>query len=326
MLFRPRRGQYFHDVPGNAVLVKNDLIRPVHSHDNVSPTEFRYLYLAHRDAHTPQGWQDRIRHFLHPQEPNPWEYGAELLEWGLHQPWADSIHLQRIAHNCHMFHPERMIALPWLTLPQRLPEPYAHQWAEALLGSHYDIHVHRDIELQTLMAWAVCFILLYPHCMPLPASAQWKKICDFALQYRTIEGDHFDERLHHQRTVLRNIPTAHFHTSPHEVWTTLLHRIYPSVWIQEAEYLKYQLAFHESDLLEHLPFSPADSEDPRSGYWNEQLMRVFCPTIYPVLAAVITPKEWYDREVVLRIGKTYILAQDSSSTSPIPMYNTPYEP
>ena len=105
-----------------------------------------------------------------------------------------------------------------------------------------------------------------------------------------------------------------------------MHRIYPSVWIQEAEYLKYQLAFHESDLLEHLPFSPADSEDPRSGYWNEQLMRVFCPTIYPVLAAVITPKEWYDREVVLRIGKTYMLAQDSSSTSPIPTYNTPYEP
>ena len=125
----PLPGRFFYEVPEHQPLLKKWMTG---LGDEDTFVLLLKKYHQHREAHRPDTVWMALRYAWRPQERNPWQYGAELLEWGMHQPWASSIDIRAVvnAFTARYTHDERPKA--WRTLPTRIPKLFQQAVARAV--------------------------------------------------------------------------------------------------------------------------------------------------------------------------------------------------
>ena len=291
-------GRFFHEVPDNQPLLKKWLTG-LGDEDTFALVLKKYY--AHRDAHRPDTIWTALRYAWRPPERNPWQYGAELLEWGLHQPWASAIHVpdivKAVATTIFLSPAERPRA--WRTLHTRVPEKYQQTVAHAVADNNphaASVLSFEGLKLEYLQEWAVLYHTAYQNGIPTAMDMNWRTMCAQTL-YRHSDGwsDSDPKKLQaiqEQCQWLTSQLAPEMLTNPTPIWRTALRYLHPHVWIQEADTIRTIYGTDEKQLAYQLPYRPGVDADACP--LNQQLVETFCPTAYPVLQGLLDPNDWAD--------------------------------
>ena len=289
-------GRFFHDVPENQPLLKTWLTG-LGNEDTFSLVLKKYH--AHREAHRPDSIWSTIRNTVRPPARNPWRYGSDLLEWGLHQPWASDIKvrdtLKAVATTVTLSpaqHPQ-----VWRTLHTRIPEQYQQTVARAVADTITQASSSLSFEgskLESLQEWAALYHTAYQKDIPEDAARQWRIMCVQTLQ-RHMDGksDSDPEKaqaLQEQREWLRNQLADEMLTNPTPIWNSAVRYLHPQTWIQEADTIRALYGTNEAQLAHLLPYMSYTTVETCA--LHEQLVEKFCPTAYPVLQGLLDPHDW----------------------------------
>lgn len=295
----PLPGRFFYEVPEHQPLLKKWMT-------GLGGDDIRDLvlkkYRAHHEAFRSHSIWSTIRNTLLPREPNPWQYGAELLEWGLHQPWASSIDIPAVidAFTVRYTHDGRPQA--WRTLPSRIPEPFRQKVAQAVAEKRLltSSLLSSDSILEALQEWSVLYNTAYPNDIPADVDMNWRTMCAQTL-YRHSDGwSNTDPKkiqaIHEQGEWLTNQLAPEMLNNPTPIWRTAIRYLHPQVWIQEANTIRTVYGTDEKQLAYKLPYMGNSSD---AGIVHQRLVETFCPTVYPTLQVLLSPGDWADATKVI---------------------------
>ena len=295
-------GRFFHEVPDNQPLLKKWLTG-LGDEDTFALVLKKYY--AHRDAHRPDTIWTALRYAWRPPERNPWQYGAELLEWGLHQPWASAIHVpdivKAVATTIFLSPAERPRA--WRTLHTRVPEKYQQTVAHAVADNNphaASVLSFEGLKLEYLQEWAVLYHTAYQNGIPTAMDMNWRTMCAQTL-YRHSDGwsDSDPKKLQaiqEQCQWLTSQLAPEMLTNPTPIWRTAIRYLHPHVWIQEANTIRTVYGTDEKQLAYKLPYMGNSSD---AGIVHQRLVETFCPTVYPTLQVLLSPGDWADATKVI---------------------------
>ena len=296
-------GRFFHEVPDNQPLLKKWLTG-LGDEDTFALVLKKYY--AHRDAHRPDTIWTALRYAWRPPERNPWQYGAELLEWGLHQPWASAIHVpdivKAVATTISLSPAENPQA--WRTLHTRVPEKYQQTVAHAVADNNphaASVLSFEGLKLEYLQEWAVLYHTAYQNGIPTAMDMNWRTMCAQTL-YRHSDGwsDSDPKKLQaiqEQCQWLTSQLAPEMLTNPTPIWRTAIRYLHPHVWIQEADTIRTIYGTDEKQLAYQLPYRPGVDADACP--LNQQLVEQFCPTAFPALQVLLGPSDWADATKVV---------------------------
>ena len=292
----PLPGRFFYEVPEHQPLLKKWMTG---LGDEDTFVLLLKKYHQHREAHRPDTVWMALRYAWRPQERNPWQYGAELLEWGMHQPWASSIDIRAVvnAFNARHTHDERPKA--WRTLPTRIPKLFQQAVARAVaenIQNPASWLLSDGSKLESLQEWAWLYHTAYQSNLSKETEMQWRTMCVQTLQRHT--DDQSDtapqkiEALRQQGQWLRNQLATEMLNNPAPIWEIAIRYIHPRVWIQEINTIRALYGTNEMQLAYKLPYMAYPTME--TGDLHQQLVETFCPTAYPVLQGLLDPNDWAD--------------------------------